>query len=330
MTPCFESGSEIGPRVLRAGLIDGPGEMAAPTGVLAGTPEEAIAAVKKFKDAGYVQIKIYSSVKPELVPVIADAAKKLGMRVSGHIPNGMNAADAVEKGYDEIQHVNFLFLRFLAGPTDDTRTPVRFTKVAEGAADFDLGGKDAKAFLDLLVKHKTVLDPTLATFHGMFVADAGDLDPVLAPFAGRLPAQVERGGHNGGLPAPNGKREKYRASYAALGRMIKAACDRKITIVPGTDDVAGLSYSHELELYVAAGIPAADVLSIATIGAARVMQVDKDRGSIAVGKHADLVLVDGDPTKDITAVRNATTVVCRGVAYDPSELFNAVGMRGAK
>src|SRR5213076_1244679 len=100
------------------------------------------------------------------------------------------------------QHVNFLFLRFLAAATDDTRTPLRFTKVAEGAADLDLAGKDVQAFLDLLVAHKTVLDPTLATFHGMFVADAGDLDPVLVPYAGRLPAQVERSGHNGGLPAP--------------------------------------------------------------------------------------------------------------------------------
>ena len=45
---------------------------------------------------GFILVKIYSSVKPELVPVIAEAAKKLGMRVSGHIPNGMNAADAVE------------------------------------------------------------------------------------------------------------------------------------------------------------------------------------------------------------------------------------------
>lgn len=323
----FDGGTEIGPRVLRAGLIDGPGEMAAPTGVLAGTPEEAVAAVKKFKDAGYVQIKIYSSVKPALVPVIANAAKQLGMRVSGHIPNGMNAAEAVLAGYDEIQHANFLFLRFLAGPADDTRTPVRFTKVAEGAADLDLAGKDVQAFLDLLVEHKTVLDPTLATFHGMFTADAGDLDPVLAPYAGRLPAQVERGGHGGGLPAPGDKRAKYRASHAALGRMVKAAWDRKITIVPGTDDVAGLSYSHELELYVAAGIPAAEVLALASLGAARVMHVDKDRGSISVGKQADLVLVDGDPTKDITAVRKASSVVCRGAVYDPGELFTAVGMR---
>jgi len=84
---------------------------------------------------------------------------------------------------------------------------------------------------------------------------------------------------------------------------------------------------HELALYVQAGIPAADVLSLATLGAARVMGAERDSGSIAVGKRADLVLVDGDPTRDIAAIRNTDAVVCRGVVYDPGELFTAVGMR---
>jgi imidazolonepropionase-like amidohydrolase len=98
-------------------------------------------------------------------------------------------------------------------------------------------------------------------------------------------------------------------------------------VVASTDAVAGLSLSHELELYVRAGIPAADVLALATLGAARVMGLDREAGSIAVGKRADLVLLDGDPTRDITAVRNTRSVVCRGLVYDPAELFGAISMR---
>jgi hypothetical protein len=323
----FDAGTELGPNVLRAGLIDGPGEFAAPTGVLVATADEARAAVRRFADAGYQQIKIYSSVDPALVPVIAEAAHARGLRLSGHVPMGMTAADAVRAGYDEIQHVNFLFLQFLVGPTDDTRTPVRFVRVAEGAAGLDLASPPVQAFLDLLVAHHTVLDPTLATFHGMFVDEPADLDPILAPYAGRLPAQVERSGHGNGLAAPDGERATFRASYAALLRMVKAAWDRQIPIVAGTDNLAGLTLPHELELYVRAGIPAADVLALATIGAARVMGVDREVGSIAVGKRADLVLVDGDPIRDIGAVRATRTVVCRGVVYDPAALFAAVGMR---
>jgi hypothetical protein len=324
----FDEGTELGPRLLRAGLIDGPGKLAAPTGVLAATSDEALAAVKKYADLGYVQIKMYSSLDPKLVPIIAKAAHDRGLRVSGHIPNGMRASEAVEAGYDEIQHVNFLFLQFLVRDGDDTRTPLRFTRVAEGAAALDLDGKDVQAFLDLLVAHKTVLDPTLATFEGMFISDPGELDPGYVPWAGRLPAQVERGAHGGGLDAPGPKRATFRASYAKLLDLIARAWKRGVPIVAGTDaSPSPLYLSRELELYVQAGIPANEVLALDTLGAARVMHVDEDRGSIAVGKQADLVLVDGDPTRDISTVRKADVVVCRGVVYDPPELFRASGMR---
>jgi imidazolonepropionase-like amidohydrolase len=323
----YDAGSEIGPRVLRAGLIDGPSKYTAGLGMVAGDAEQATAAVARYADAGYVQVKIYNSTPPALVPVIARAAHARGLRVSGHVPVGMNAAQAVESGYDELQHINFVFLRFLAGPGDDTRTQLRVTRVAERAGELDLASREVEQFLDLLAAHHTVIDPTVALYHNMFTSEPGELDPVLVPYEKRLPSQVVRGGRGGGLAAPGGLRARYRASYAALLRMIKLAWDHGIPIVSGTDYLAGLSLPHELELYVEAGIPPADVLAIATLGAARVMGIDRDTGSIAVGKRADLVLVDGDPTRDISTLRRTDLVVCRGTIYDPAELFAALGMR---
>jgi len=322
----FDDGTEVGPHVIRAGLIDGPGPLASPAGLLAGNADEARAAVSRYADAGYVQVKMYSSLDPKLVPIIAQAAHARGMRVSGHIPTGMKASEAVEGGYDEIQHINMVFLQFLMRPGDDTRTPLRFTRVAEGAAALDLDGKDVQAFFDFLIAHHTVLDPTLATFHGMFTAAAGEIDPNMAPYIARLPAQVARGAYGGGLDA-KGQRATYRASYAKMVELVGRAFRRGIPIVAGTDDIAGLTLSNELELYVQAGIPAPDVLALATIGAARVMHHEADAGSIAAGKQADFFLVDGDPTKDIAAVRQTELVVCRGVVYDPAALFAAVGMK---
>src|SRR6185436_1257375 len=87
----FDEGAAIGPRVLMAGFMDGPGPFAGPTKVLVSTPEEAVKWVEKYKELGYEQIKIYSSVKPELVPVIAKRAHELGLRVSGHVPAYMRA-----------------------------------------------------------------------------------------------------------------------------------------------------------------------------------------------------------------------------------------------
>src|SRR5262249_51811552 len=234
---------------------------AGPTGVLVATADEARAAVKRYAELGCPQIKIYSSVAPELVPVIAAAAHERHLRVSGHVPFGMNAAQAVEAGFDELQHVNFLFLQFLAGPGDDTRTPLRFLRVAERGSSLDLDGPDVRAFLDLLVAHHTVIDPTLAIFERQFVSDPGELSPILVPFAGRLPAQVEREARSGGFDAPGDKRATYRASYAAMLRMVKLAFDRGVTVVAGTD-AGGPAYPRELELYVKAGIPAPDVLPL--------------------------------------------------------------------
>jgi imidazolonepropionase-like amidohydrolase len=323
------AGTELGPTILRAGFIDGPGKLAAPTGVLVDTPEEARAAVKRYAELGVVQIKIYSSVKPALVPIIAAAAHERGLRVSGHVPAGMRASEAVEAGFDELQHANFLFLQFLAGPEDDTRTPLRFTRVAERGGSLDLGGTDVRAFLDLLATRHTVIDPTLAIFEGLFTSDPGQMNPIYAPFAGRLPAQVERGTRGGGLDAPGDKRATFRASYDAMLELVKLAFDRGVPVVAGTD-AGGLAYPRELELYVKAGIPAPEVLALATLGAARVLKRDREVGSIAPGKRADLVLVDGDPTRDISAVRNTDVVVCRGVVYDPAELFASSGIAPRK
>ncbi|MGH9884995.1 MAG: amidohydrolase family protein, partial [bacterium] len=140
------AGRELGPTVLRAGFIDGAGKLAAPIGVQVATADEARAAVQRYADQGFVQIKIYSSVPPALVPVIAGAAHERGLRVSGHVPTGMTAAQAVGAGFDELQHANFLFLQFLAGPDDDTRTQLRVTRVAERGASLDLSSPEVRSF----------------------------------------------------------------------------------------------------------------------------------------------------------------------------------------
>ena len=129
----FDKGSELGPRVLKAGIIDGTGEFAGPTKMRVDTAESGDANVDWYADHGYAQIKIYSSVKPELVPTIADRAHQRGLRVSGPVPAFMSARQFVEAGADEIQHINFIELNFLFPEVKETRNRDRFIKVAEHA-----------------------------------------------------------------------------------------------------------------------------------------------------------------------------------------------------
>lgn len=323
----FDAGTAVGPRVIMAGLVDGLGQFAAPTGVLVDTPDEARAAVRKLKSEGYVQVKIYSSVKPELVPVIAGEAHKLGMRVSGHVPAFMTAEQAVRAGYDEIQHVNMLFLNFLFDTVKDTRTPARFTAVAEHAAELDLGSPKVREFIKLLQERRTVVDPTANAFEELFVARKGQISPVFAAVADRMPPQVRRGFLAVGLPVPEGMDARYRASFEQVLSMVALLYKSGIQIVVGTDSLAGFAYHRELELYVKAGIPETAVLQMATIGAARVMGREKELGSIEVGKLADLVLVDGNPASDISDVRKTSLVVKDGAVYRPAEIYGAVGVR---
>jgi imidazolonepropionase-like amidohydrolase len=318
-------GKEIGTRIVLAGIIDSPDAFHGPTKVLVSTEAEARAAVDNYKKLGYVQIKIYSSVKPELVPAIIDEAHKLGLRVSGHIPANMIASQCVEDGYDEIQHVNFLILNFFP-EVKNTNTIARLTEPAKLAAGLDLTSPQVQSFVKLLQDHHTKLDLTLGIFENEYLTRPGEIPRGFQPVASRLPAQVRRGLLTQGMRPPAGKDEIDVKSWAKIMEFAGLLYRAGIPIEAGTDNSNGFALHHELELDVEAGIPADIVLRNATLGAARIMSMDKDLGSITAGKLADLVLVDGDPTKNISDIRKTVLVVKDGVIYKPAELYTELGV----
>ena len=139
-----------------AGLIDGPGQYEGPTKVLAATPEEARERVDHYAALGYVQIKIYSSVKPELVPIVAEEAHKRGMHVSAHVPSGMIGEQFIRDGADEIQHMNFVLLNFWP-QVKETRTPARFIEPGKRAASLDLNSSQVNTFIALMICERSHL-----------------------------------------------------------------------------------------------------------------------------------------------------------------------------
>ena len=321
----FDAGTEIGPRVVMAGFIDGRGPYQGPTKVFADSEEEARAAIDNYARLGYIQIKVYSSLKPELLPRIVEMAHAHGMRVSGHVPSGMNAEQFVRDGVDEIQHMNFIFLDFMP-QVKDTRTPARFTEVAAHGAEIDPKSEQVQAFIQLLKEHKIVVDPTLSIFEGMFDDRPGKMAAGYAPVADNMPAQVRRGFLYGGLEVPAGQDQRYQESFQRMLDMAKTFYDAGVPIVAGTDSLAGFSLHRELELYAKAGIPAPKVLQLATLGAARVVKRDNELGSIAPGKLADMILVDGDPTAHISDIRRVKTVVKDGVVFQVADMDRALGV----
>ena len=322
----FDSGSELGPHVFKAGIIDGTGPLAGPTKMRVDSAPEALKDVAWYADHGYGQIKIYSSVKPELVPIIADAAHARGLRVSGHVPAFMTARQFVAGGADEIQHLNFVVLNFLFDTVKDTRGTTRFTAVAEHASQLGPDNPQVQQFIAYLKAHHTVLDPTMNIFEGMFCGDPAAVTPGLEQIAPRLPPQIRRGLLSEALVPPQGQEAAYRAAFPAMLKLLKALHDAGITIIPGTDSLSGYTLLHELELYERAGIPAPQVLRMATLTSAQVIGVDRERGVIAPGKLADLILVDGDPSVRISDLHRVTLVMKEGHVFDPQQIEKALGI----
>ena len=323
----LSEGKLLGPSVVPAGFIEGESKMSARNGFVIKNLDEAKKAVDWYADHGYPQVKIYNSFPKDILRDTAAYAHQRGLRVSGHIPAFMRAQDAVDQGYDEIQHINQVMLNFFVTPETDTRTLERFYLVAKKTAGLDFDSKPVQDFIANLAKKQIVIDPTLATFEFIHQRE-GELSPIVADVADHLPPDIQRSRRVGEMNIPDDATEAlYTKSFDKLvefvGRMYKAG----VPLVAGTDEISGFTLQRELELYVKAGITPAQVLQIATWNGAKYTRTTADRGSVAVGKRADLILVDGDPTQDIADIRKVALVIKQGKAYYPSEIDEALGIK---
>jgi len=323
----FDAGTELGPRVVLAGIVEGTGPLAGPTPVRIETLKQAQDAVDWYAGHGYEQIKIYSSFPPALVRPIADMAHARGLRVSGHVPAFMRAREFVEAGADEIQHLNFVVLNFFPD-VQDTRSKDRYTITADKLQQLRLDSPEFGDFLRLLQARHTVLDPTLSVFQDLYSGAPGRCAHSLCPFIERFPPVTRRRLLSGAVAVPAGKEQVYAQALPALERLLKQLHDGGVTLMAGTDAFAGYTLHNELALYVEAGIPAPEVLRLATLTPAQVLGVagPSQRGFIAPGKQADMILVDGDPTKDIGDLRRVWRTIKDGKVYDPAEIEQAMGM----
>ena len=323
----IENGSIVGPRIVPTGFIEGSSPFAARVGIVIDNVEEGKAAIDWYVQRGRRQIKLYNSIRPEWVAPLAEYAHARGMRVSGHIPAFMRAEEAVRAGYDEVQHINQVMLNFLVKPDDDTRTLLRFYLVGDNAAGIDLGSDEARKFFELLRARGTVIDTTIATFEPPFTQLQGDPNPAYGKVASHVPPTLQRAWLTNSLDLNARNVTRFRASYAKLLELTRRMHEAGIPFVAGTDQIAGFTLHRELEIYVQAGIKPAEALQIATRNGAKYTQTSDLAGSIVVGKLADLVLVDRDPTADISAVRDASLVMKEGVVYYPSEIYGALGIQ---
>jgi imidazolonepropionase-like amidohydrolase len=313
-------GRGLGPRLLLAGIVDGTGTYT--LGVeRVDTPEQARMWTDRYHAAGFQQMKIYSSVKLEELKIVADEAHRLGMTVTGHIPEGLNAYQAIEAGQDQINHVGYI-ADIMKAPLPENAS--RLDRLKAGA-NIDLESPEARKALAFLKDHHTVVDPTIALsefFTATTAKPPASFEPGVNKVAPELAEQLTDVG------PPNERSEigekVFEKELAIVGALHRAG----IPVVAGTDQtVPGHSLHREIELYVQSGFTPMEAIQAATIVSARAMGLEKESGTVEKGKRGDLILVNGNPLEDIHQIRNVEYVITNGTMFHTAELWQSVGFK---
>ena len=290
----LDSRRALGPRLLLAGLVDGGGPDAFGV-VYAATVEEAKQVVARYHDAGFQQMKIYSLVTPPIVEAICAEAHRLGMTVTGHVPNGMTIEQAAAAGMDQVAH---LPIRGEAGSDEVTRT-IRFLR-----------------------ERKTVIDPT-QSWNELLGHAAGTPIARFQPGIAKIPPPLARVFSNAGASGIDAAAARSRLERGL--RIVKALHEAGVPIVAGTDEgIPGHSVHREIELYVEAGFTPIEALQAATIVPARAMKLDGELGTIERGKRADLVVLNANPLESIRNIRAVRWTIRDGRVYDTQALWRSV------
>lgn len=322
----IERGDVAGPRIVRNGFLEGRSPYTARVGFVVDTLEDALKDVDWYKQHGYWQIKIYNSMNPAWVAPIAERAHALGMPVTGHIPAFTHADAMIAAGYDEIAHVNQLMLGWVLAPQEDTRTPLRLTGMKR-VADLDLDAPNVQHTLALMRAHDIALDTTEVILERLMLSRAGRVLDADAPYLSHLPIGYQRYRQRTFVSdlTPQTDAQYQQAldkTLALLGRLHRQGT----VLLPGTDDTTGFTVHRELELYVKAGLTPQQALSAATWQSEQHFGRTDQLGNVHPGKRADLVLLPGDPTTDIAAIRRPALVVKDQQLYLPAEIYRALGV----
>ncbi len=310
----IDSGRGLGPRLLLGGIVDGngPGSIGI---IRANNAGEARAVVARYHDAGFDQIKIYSSVRPEVVKALSAEAHRLGMTAYGHVPIGMSSYEAVEDGMDGIEHFEPYLHSALLGP--------KVKPMFGSMAPFDLQSQVASDAIAFFRSHHTVIGPTVALFELMGHPLNTPVE-TFEPGAKHVAPEMRDGIEETGLPAD--RAAKVEAAVRADLTAIAAFRHAGVPIIAGTDQaVPGYSLYRELELYVEGGMTPLEAIQTATLVPARVLGRERESGTVEAGKRADLAILDADPLENIHNIRSVRYVVAAGRLFDCAPLRRAVG-----
>lgn len=322
-------GEIIAPRVLAAGLAVS-GENAPDTGAATGTA--ARRQVREAKAAGADFLKIFSGVREPQYRAIIDEARALHMPVCGHIPSEVSLLEGASAGQRSNEHLTQVYeacsdkekhwFDARKGLERIELEKLRERQEREVLESFDQSACDSSAADLAWTNQVQVPTLTLAYFESRGTPKNFRDDPRWRYLRADEQARWERI-FKEGYPAAGDKLAARR--WEISRQIVKTLHGAGVRILAGSDApmpqvYPGLSLHKELELLVEAGLSPADALRAATIGPAEFLGLSESEGSIAVGKRADLLLLDGNPLADITQTQRIRAVVLDGRLLQRADL----------
>ena len=323
MKTAIERGQKPGPDIdATAPYLNGPNtfiQMRALKG-----PDDARKQVAYWADEGFTSFKAYMQITRADLAAAIDEVHKRGLKITGHLCS-VTYAEAADLGIDNLEHGFLAAADFVEAKQPDT-CPGQGTGQQTIAA-LDENGEAFRALVKKLIDKKVALTSTLTVFETF--TPGRPLPPGLDVLLPTLKEQFERN-YERTKTSTNSVYAKLFPKALVLERAFARAGG---TLIAGTDPtggggvIPGYSNQRQIELLVEAGFSPAEAIQIGTLNGARYLGRDKQVGSIAVGKRADLMVVAGNPAATIADIRKVEIVFKQGVGFDPAKLIASVSGR---
>jgi enamidase len=274
-----------------------------------------------WHEMGATSLKAYMHITRDELKASIDEGHKLGMKITAHLCS-VTYREAAEMGIDNLEHGFFASTDFVAGKKPDVCPGQGVGQAAVAAVDPN--SPEVKSLIQELISHHVALTSTLTVFEtftpGRPLPPGLDvLDPILREQFEQRYAAAQK---------------STRSVYAALfpkARQLEVEFYRAGgTLLAGTDPTGGggvipvYSNQRQLELLVESGLTPLEAIKVGTLNGATFLGIANRTGSIAAGKQADLVVIDGDPSARIADIRNVSLVFKQGIGYDPAKLIASV------
>ena len=321
----IDTGQSPGPKIdVTAPYLEGAGSIFTQMHELTG-PDDARRMVNFWADSGATSFKAYMNITREELRAAAEEAHKRHLKITGHLCS-VGFREAAEAGIDDLEHGFVVDTEFIAGKKPDQCPAGGMVAVGATFANLDGNSPQMKELFRTLMDHHVAITSTLPVFElivpGRPPLQQRVLDAMLPEARSNyLTARVQvQSNAQNGFAAIFKKEMELERAFAQAGGLLLNGPDP--TGIGGT--LPGFGDQRGVELLVEAGFTPVEAIRISTFNGAQFLEQADKIGSLAAGKIADLVVIHGDPSANISDIEKVEIVFKDGLGYDPAKLLESV------